>query len=73
MSQMACRHLLIKFSGSRNPVSRRTGESTASVTAEDALKELEEYADKVRVSPLLLPSIPVPAFRAHSEAAASRA
>jgi len=39
----------------------------------DALKELEEYADKVRVSPLLLPSIPVPAFRAHSEAAASRA
>ncbi len=26
-------HLLIKFSGSRNPVSRRTGESTAGVSA----------------------------------------
>lgn len=48
MSQMSCRHLLIKFSGSRNPVSRRTGESTASVTAEDALHELEEHAKKIR-------------------------
>ena len=33
---MGCRHLLIKYSGSRNPVSRRTGQSTAEVSAEAA-------------------------------------
>merc|ERR1712217_660874 len=44
---MACRHLLIKFSGSRNPVLRRTGASTSSVTADEAQKELQAYADKI--------------------------
>lgn len=48
MSQMSCRHLLIKFSGSRNPVSRRTGQSTAGISADTALKELEEYAAKIK-------------------------
>mmetsp|Transcript_30635 Transcript_30635/g.55968 ORF Transcript_30635/g.55968 Transcript_30635/m.55968 type:complete len:118 (-) Transcript_30635:119-472(-) len=47
MATMRCRHLLIKFSGSRNPVSRRTGESTANVTAEAATAELEEYKKKI--------------------------
>ena len=40
-------HLLIKFSGSRNPVSRRTGESTAGVSADVATAELQQYADKI--------------------------
>ena len=40
MSTMQCRHLLIKFSGSRNPVSRRTNESTKGVAAEAECKEL---------------------------------
>ncbi|KAL1498587.1 hypothetical protein AB1Y20_013902 [Prymnesium parvum] len=44
---MACRHLLIKFSGSRNPVSRRTGESTAGVSAEQAVAELKQFAEKI--------------------------
>merc|ERR1712216_558270 len=47
MSTVAARHLLIKFSGSRNPVSRRTGQSTANVTAEQATAELQEWADKI--------------------------
>mmetsp|Transcript_103912 Transcript_103912/g.335043 ORF Transcript_103912/g.335043 Transcript_103912/m.335043 type:complete len:118 (+) Transcript_103912:111-464(+) len=47
MSQMRCRHLLIKYSGSRNPVSRRTGASTASVSEESAKAELQQYADAI--------------------------
>jgi len=47
MSQIGARHLLIKFSGSRNPVSRRTNASTAGVTAEAAQAELQSYADKI--------------------------
>eukprot|EP00928_Gymnodinium_smaydae_P089192 TRINITY_DN73191_c0_g1_i1.p1 TRINITY_DN73191_c0_g1~~TRINITY_DN73191_c0_g1_i1.p1 ORF type:complete len:118 (-),score=33.75 TRINITY_DN73191_c0_g1_i1:153-506(-) len=48
MSQMGARHLLIKFQGSRNPVSRRTGQSTASVTADQAQAELQTYIDKIK-------------------------
>merc|ERR1719188_1857740 len=44
---MACRHLLIKFQGSRNPVSRRTGQSTAGVTAKQAEDEIQQYIDKI--------------------------
>jgi hypothetical protein len=33
---MRASHLLIKHKGSRNPVSRRTGDSTEGVTREDA-------------------------------------
>merc|ERR1712151_510296 len=47
MAEMGCRHLLIKFSGSRNPVSRRTGASTSAVTAKAAQAELQQYADKI--------------------------
>ena len=39
-------HLLIKFQGSRNPVSRRTNQSTENVTAEMAIAELKEYEAK---------------------------
>eukprot|EP00658_Telonema_sp_P-2_P055569 TRINITY_DN4416_c0_g1_i7.p2 TRINITY_DN4416_c0_g1~~TRINITY_DN4416_c0_g1_i7.p2 ORF type:complete len:116 (+),score=25.60 TRINITY_DN4416_c0_g1_i7:162-509(+) len=44
---MACRHLLIKYSGSRNPVSRRTGQSTSNVSAEAAEAELNEIIRKL--------------------------
>eukprot|EP01062_Namystynia_karyoxenos_P018954 TRINITY_DN17088_c2_g1_i1.p3 TRINITY_DN17088_c2_g1~~TRINITY_DN17088_c2_g1_i1.p3 ORF type:complete len:118 (+),score=47.18 TRINITY_DN17088_c2_g1_i1:78-431(+) len=47
MSTMRCRHLLIKHEGSRNPVSRRTGQSTKEYKSEDALKELQTYIDKI--------------------------
>mmetsp|Transcript_56143 Transcript_56143/g.130724 ORF Transcript_56143/g.130724 Transcript_56143/m.130724 type:complete len:118 (-) Transcript_56143:89-442(-) len=47
MSTVACRHLLIKYSGSRNPVSRRTGQSTAGVSAETAQAELQNYINKI--------------------------
>ena len=47
MTQYGARHLLIKFSGSRNPVSRRTNQSTADVTAEAASAELQTYVDKI--------------------------
>ncbi|CBH13077.1 PPIase, putative [Trypanosoma brucei gambiense DAL972] len=40
-------HLLVKFSGSRNPVSRRTGDSTADVTYEDAIKELQKWSQRI--------------------------
>mmetsp|Transcript_29119 Transcript_29119/g.91144 ORF Transcript_29119/g.91144 Transcript_29119/m.91144 type:complete len:118 (-) Transcript_29119:392-745(-) len=47
MSTMACRHLLIKSNVSRNPVSRRTGQSTESITADQAAAELQTYIDKI--------------------------
>jgi hypothetical protein len=47
MPKYAARHLLIKFSGSRNPVSRRTDESTANVSGEAAMAELQTYIDKI--------------------------
>ena len=47
MPKYAARHLLIKFSGSRNPVSRRTNESTANVSGEAAMAELQTYIDKI--------------------------
>merc|ERR1712166_818886 len=47
MAEMSCRHLLIKHSGSRNPVSRRTGASTSGVSPEDALAELMGYLEKI--------------------------
>ena len=61
------RHLLIKFSGSRNPVSRRTGESTANVSGEAAMAELQTYIDKIAaeagVEPLALAAAKAPAFK----------
>ena len=37
---MRASHLLIKHSGSRNPVSRRTGASTADISRDQAVAEL---------------------------------
>ena len=47
-STMRVRHLLIKFEGSSNPVSRRTNQSTADVTADAAKKELQSYMDTIQ-------------------------
>jgi len=44
---LACRHLLIKHQGSRNPVSRRTGESTSSITMEQAHAEMKQIIDHI--------------------------
>eukprot|EP00656_Telonema_subtile_P048435 TRINITY_DN576_c0_g1_i1.p2 TRINITY_DN576_c0_g1~~TRINITY_DN576_c0_g1_i1.p2 ORF type:complete len:134 (-),score=34.51 TRINITY_DN576_c0_g1_i1:185-586(-) len=46
-TMMSCRHLLIKHAGSRNPVSRRTGESTSGVASEAAIAELETFIEKI--------------------------
>jgi peptidylprolyl isomerase len=46
--QIRCTHLLIKFSGSRNPVSRRTNQSTANVSSEAAQKELQQWLDRIK-------------------------
>ena len=40
-------HLLIKHTGSRNPVSRRTGQ-TVTLAPEDAATELASYESKIR-------------------------
>ena len=42
-------HLLIKSSVSRNPVSRRTNQSTQQVTPEAAIAELKEFQAKIKV------------------------
>lgn len=47
MSQVRCAHLLIKHTGSRNPVSRRTGEQVHT-SPEDALAELQQYEAKIK-------------------------
>eukprot|EP00948_MAST-09A_sp_MAST-9A-sp1_P003710 g3710.t1 len=52
---VACCHLLIKHSESRNPISRRTGESTANVAKSAAHQELSTILAKLRnVEPNLL-------------------
>jgi len=47
MSTMRASHLLIKHSGSRNPVSRRTDQSTAATTPAAAAAELNEIAKRI--------------------------
>ena len=42
MSEVRCAHLLIKHSGSRNPVSRRTNQNVT-MSPTDALAELRKY------------------------------
>jgi parvulin-like peptidyl-prolyl isomerase len=44
--QVRTAHLLIKHTGSRNPVSRRTGEQVTLAPA-DAMKELEQYEQRI--------------------------
>ena len=45
--QVRCAHLLIKHTGSRNPVSRRTG-SQVTLSPEDALSELTVYETNIK-------------------------
>ncbi len=47
MSQVRCAHLLIKHTGSRNPVSRRTG-GQVSLSPQDALAELQSYEARIK-------------------------
>ncbi|KAG7353780.1 PPIC-type PPIASE domain containing protein [Nitzschia inconspicua] len=47
MSQVRAAHLLIKHTGSRNPVSRRTGEQVT-LTPEQAMAELKQYEQKIQ-------------------------
>merc|ERR1719362_322578 len=44
---MRCRHLLIKHQESRNPISRRTNQSTANYTKQEAHAEMETYIKKI--------------------------
>mmetsp|Transcript_14673 Transcript_14673/g.19152 ORF Transcript_14673/g.19152 Transcript_14673/m.19152 type:complete len:116 (+) Transcript_14673:153-500(+) len=46
MSQVRAAHLLIKHTGSRNPVSRRTGEQVT-LTPDQARAELQQYEQKI--------------------------
>eukprot|EP00523_Entomoneis_sp_CCMP467_P015217 CAMPEP_0168775272 /NCGR_PEP_ID=MMETSP0725-20121227/5428_1 /TAXON_ID=265536 /ORGANISM="Amphiprora sp., Strain CCMP467" /LENGTH=114 /DNA_ID=CAMNT_0008824899 /DNA_START=68 /DNA_END=412 /DNA_ORIENTATION=+ len=51
MSQVRAAHLLIKHTGSRNPVSRRTNEQI-SLSPEQARAELAQYEQKIRAEGL---------------------
>eukprot|EP00667_Euglena_gracilis_P029677 EG_transcript_39684 len=48
MPQVRCSHLLIKHQGSRNPVSRRTGQSTAGTTKAEAIQELKRWEEDIK-------------------------
>mmetsp|Transcript_34182 Transcript_34182/g.50774 ORF Transcript_34182/g.50774 Transcript_34182/m.50774 type:complete len:134 (-) Transcript_34182:101-502(-) len=47
MSEVRAAHLLIKHTGSRNPVSRRTGKEVT-LTKDQALAELKQYEAKIK-------------------------
>lgn len=49
--QVRTAHLLIKHTGSRNPVSRRTGQQIT-ISPDEARKELEGYEAKIRAEGL---------------------
>ena len=46
MTEVRTAHLLIKHTGSRNPVSRRTGKQVT-LTPEEARRELETYQKRI--------------------------
>jgi len=45
--QVRTAHLLIKHTGSRNPVSRRTGEQVT-LSLQDAMAELQAYESRIK-------------------------
>jgi parvulin-like peptidyl-prolyl isomerase len=45
--KVRCLHLLIKHQGSRNPISRRTNQSTAGVPKEAAIAELQQWQARI--------------------------
>jgi NIMA-interacting peptidyl-prolyl cis-trans isomerase 1 len=47
MSQVQCRHLLIKHTQSRNPISRRTNQ-TITMSKAEAMKELQQWESKLQ-------------------------
>jgi len=47
VDEVRAAHLLIKHTGSRNPVSRRTNQNIT-LSPEDAMKELQQYEAKIR-------------------------
>lgn len=47
MSQVRCAHLLIKHTGSRNPISRRT-EAPITLSPSEAKAEIERYEHRIR-------------------------
>lgn len=47
MSEVRAAHLLIKHTGSRNPVSRRTGQPVT-LSPDEAISELQAYESKIR-------------------------
>lgn len=47
MSTVRTAHLLIKHTGSRNPVSRRTGQEVT-LSPEDAMAELQQYEQRIK-------------------------
>lgn len=46
--QLRASHLLIKHQGSRNPVSRRTNQSTGQVTRDAAIQELQQWLSRIQ-------------------------
>ena len=46
-TEIRASHLLIKHAESRNPVSRRTNESTSSLTKDDAEKEIRKWLESL--------------------------
>eukprot|EP01006_Ploeotia_vitrea_P003963 TRINITY_DN113585_c0_g1_i1.p1 TRINITY_DN113585_c0_g1~~TRINITY_DN113585_c0_g1_i1.p1 ORF type:complete len:127 (-),score=2.27 TRINITY_DN113585_c0_g1_i1:66-413(-) len=51
-NEVRASHILIKHANSRNPVSRRTNKSTAGVTKEAAIAELQAIEAKIRAGEL---------------------
>lgn len=48
LESVRCTHLLIKHEGSRNPVSRRTNQSTKNVKKADAIAELKQWEARIK-------------------------
>jgi peptidylprolyl isomerase len=48
MTKLRAAHLLIKHQESRNPISRRTGQSTSNITREMAVTELREWLRRIK-------------------------
>jgi len=53
LDEVQCSHLLIKYAGSSNPVSRRTNEA-ATLTKDQALAELKKWEQDIRAGKVSL-------------------
>ena len=68
MSKLGACHLLIKHEKSRNPISRRTNESTSGVSVEAAHAELTTYIEKINADAQSDPEGLQGAFMKHAKA-----